>query len=424
MPYGSFQMTSKQDFTWRRVREEPQSEFSSNNAWNQNFNTSNPGNQNNNNKNNSNRARAVRRPEPPACNVTIEELFQAYYDCRKRKRNSASALEFEINLEQNLVGLYKELVDGTYEPSRSICFAVLYPKPREIWAAQFKDRIIHHVIYNRTAETLFKKFIYDSCACIPTKGTHFAVTRAEHHLRSATQNWTKMKWVLQLDVASFFVSINKHILETILQKHTKDDYTFYLSKLVLHNDPTVDPLYTGNRNNLKLIPHHKSLFNQSQNGLPIGNLTSQLWANVYLNELDHYAKRVLKIKHYIRYVDDILVVGDSTQQLMFWASQLSQYVTTNLGIEFHRDKTHIQRADQGVNFVGYILKPWCRYIRRRTVNRLHYKLHIEDKNLINSVNSYFGLLRFCKSWKFRQKLASKIESKGLRINTQLTKAQR
>lgn len=419
MLYRSFHMT---DFAWRRVREEPQSEFSSNNAWNQNFNTSNPGNQNNNNKNNSNRARAVRRSEFPVCNVTIEELFQAYYDCRKRKRNSASALEFELDLEKNLIQLYEELITGVYKPARSICFAVLYPKPREIWAAQFKDRIIHHVIYNRTADELFKKFIYDSCACIPTKGTHFAVTRAEHHLRSATQNWANEGWVLQLDIASFFVSINKQILETILDKHTKDDYTFYLSKLVLHNDPTIDPIYTSNKNNLKLIPAHKSLFNARGRGLPIGNLTSQLWANVYLNELDHYAKRVLKIKHYIRYVDDILIVGDNPQQLLFWANQLSEYVVENLGLTFHPNKTHIQRANQGINFVGYILKPWCRYVRQRTINRLHYRLNTKgETNLINSVNSYFGLLRFCKSWKFRQRLIPLIESRGLQVNTQLTK---
>lgn len=416
---GSFGAT---DFAPRRVSEQPSSEFSSNNAWNQNYVTSSPGAQNNNNnKNNNNRARAVRRTEPPACNVTIEELFQAYYDCRTRKRNSVLALAFERRLERSLMDLYHALHDGSYTPGRSICFAVLYPRPREVWAADFRDRIVHHLIYNRVAEHFHRRFIADTCACIPGRGTLYAVQRAERHLRSATQNWTQAKWVLQMDIANFFVSIDKGILDGLLAAGIEDDYALHLARIVLHRDPTRDPIYTGNPDHLKQIPPHKSLFNAGGNGLPIGNLTSQFEANVYLDPLDQYAKRVLKLRHYARYMDDILIVGDSPGQLQDVAQALQAFARDRLRLAFHPRKTHIQRAEQGIDFVGWIIRPHARYLRRRTIRRAHHALRIGAENLPASINSYFGLMRRANAYRQRCRLADKARTAGLRPNPALTK---
>lgn len=415
----SFGMTS---FVPRRVSEQPSSsEFSTNNAWNTNYNTANPGNQNNNNKNNANRARAVRRTEAPACNVTIEEIFQAYFDCRKHKRNSANAVKFEGSLERNLMRLHRELVDGSYQIDRSICFAVLYPTPREVWAADFRDRIVHHLIYNRIADKFYRRFIADNCACIPGRGTLYAATRAEHHLRSATQNWTQPKWVLQMDIANFFVSINKQILDAQLTAGIDDPYPLHLTRQVLHNDPTGDCIFTGNPANLKRIPARKSLFNAGGNGLPIGNLTSQLEANIHMDPIDQFAKRVLKLKHYVRYMDDIFIVGDSAEQMVALASTLTAFAKDSLALTFHPQKTHIQPAHMGVNFVGFILRPHARYLRRRTIAGAHQKIYKHKRNLAQSLNSYLGLMRHANCWRQRMTLAKQARRAGLRMNRQLTK---
>ncbi len=410
-------------FAPRRVSEQPCSEFSANNAWNQNYNTSSPGAQsNNNNKNNNNRARAVRRTDPPpACNVTVEELFQAYYDCRTHKRNTANALIFERRLERNLMDLHRDLCAGTYAPGRSICFAVLYPRPREVWAADFRDRVVHHLIYNRVAERFHRRFIADTCACIPGRGTLYAVQRLERHLRSATQNWTQPKWVLQMDIANFFVSIDKPILDGLLATGIEDAYALHLARIVLHNDPTRDPIYTGNPDHLKQIPPHKSLFNAGGNGLPIGNLTSQFEANVYLDPLDQYAKRVLKLRHYARYMDDIIIIGDSPAALRETAEALAAFARDRLRLTFHPKKTHIQRADQGIDFVGWIVRPHARYLRRRTITRAHRTLRVGAENLPASINSYFGLMRRANAYRQRQRIGDKARLAGLRPNPALTK---
>lgn len=245
--------------------------------------------------------------------------------------------------------------------------------------------------------------------------------RAERHLRSATQNWTQAKWVLQMDIANFFVSIDKGILDGLLAAGIEDDYALHLARIVLHRDPTRDPIYTGNPDHLKQIPPHKSLFNAGGNGLPIGNLTSQFEANVYLDPLDQYAKRVLKLRHYARYMDDILIVGDSPGQLQDVAQALQTFARDRLRLTFHPRKTHIQRAEQGIDFVGWIIRPHARYLRRRTIRRAHHMLRIGAENLPASINSYFGLMRRANAYRQRCRLADKARTAGLRPNPALTK---
>lgn len=397
----------------------PRSEYASNNGWNQNYNTSNPGNQNNNNKTNNNRARAVRRPEAPKCNVTIEEIFLAYYDCRKNKRNTANALRFEADLERNLMALHRDLAAGTYQPGRSICFVVTYPKPREVWAANFRDRVVHHLIYNRVARRFYSAFSADSCACIPERGTHYAVARLERHLRSATQDWSRPAWVLQMDFANFFVSIQKRVLDAQLARRIDDPYTLHLARRVLWHDPTTNVYVKSRPGLMAMVPPHKSLFNSGGNGLPIGNLTSQFFANVYLDDLDQFVKRTLKIRHYVRYVDDLVIVGESSHELRAVAGQLAGFAEKPLGIRFHPSKTHIQRADQGINFVGYVVRPRARYLRRRAVAAAHRAAQFGCKNPRQTLNSYLGLMRSCDGYRQRQRLAARARASGLRIDYRL-----
>ena len=420
---------SHDPWTPRCVSVPPSSEISSSNTWNQNYNTSNPGNQNNNNKNNSNRVRAVRRPEAPCCDVTPEELFLAYYHCRRRKRNTTNALVFERRLERNLLDLYYELHAGAYRPGRSLCFVVTHPKPREIWAAGFRDRVVHHLLYNRIAPDFYRGFSVESCACIPGRGTLYAVERLTRHLRSATQDWTLPRWALQMDLANFFVSIDKQVLDGLLAHRITAPYTLHLARLLLHHDPTTNVQLRGSAALLRSIPPHKSLFTaQGQGrGLPIGNLTSQFFANVYLDPLDQYIKRALRQRYYVRYVDDLVIVSQSDQDAsaMHELSQrLTDFAAQTLHVHFHPRKTHLQRADLGINFVGYIVRPYARYLRRRTLASARQRLRQPAINRVQTINSYLGLLRHTQGWRQRQALALDARLAGLRLNPSLTKAVR
>jgi hypothetical protein len=230
--------------------------------------------------------------------LTVEELLCAYYDCRRRKRTTINALQFETNLERNIMDLYRELVDGSYRPGTSICFVITRPRPREVWAADFRDRVVHHLLYNRIANRFHRSFIADSCACIPGRGTLYGATRLEHKIRSITQNWSKRAYYLKLDLANFFVSINKNILRELLAKKIDEPWTMWLAETILFHDPRKDVRIKGATKLLALIPPHKSLFNQPAHlGLPIGNLSSQFFANVYMDSLDQYVKHQIKAPH-------------------------------------------------------------------------------------------------------------------------------
>jgi hypothetical protein len=409
----------------RSVSVSPSSEFSATNGWNQNYNTSNPGNQNTNNKTNNNRARAARRPVAPPCNITIEELFQAYYDCRQRKRNTRNAMAFEQQLERNLMALYHDLHRLEYAPGRSMCFVVTHPKPREIWAAEFRDRILHHLLHNRISPAFYRAFSVDSCACIPGRGTLYAVDRLTRHLRSATQDWSEPRYTLQMDVANFFVSIDKQVLDRLLARRIQDAYTLHLTRLLLHHDPTTDVQVRSSARLMQAIPPHKSLFSSGGRGLPIGNLTSQFFANVYLDPLDQFVKRELRQRHYVRYVDDLVIVGHRDQgprELHALSQQLGDFARDVLRVQFHPRKTHVQRADQGVAFVGSVVRPYARYLRRRTLATAKRRLREALANPAQSINSYFGLLRHVNGWRQRVDLARHVQQRGLRVNHALTKA--
>ena len=417
-------------WTPRCVSVSPSSESSATNAWNQNYNTSNPGNQNNNNKTNNNRARACRRTEAPCCNITPAELFQAYYDCRTRKRNTHNALAFERRLERNLLDLYHELHAGAYAPGRSLCLVVTHPKPREIWAADFRDRIVHHLLYNRIAPDFYRAFSVESAACIPGRGRLYAVERLTRHLRSATQDWTVPRSVLQMDLANFFVSIDKAVLDGLLARRIHDPYTLHLARLLLHHDPTTNVHVRSSAALMRTIPPHKSLFTAQGRGrgLPIGNLTSQFFANVYLDPLDQFIKREPRQRYYTRYVDDLVIVsqdGQTASDLHTLSRRIATFARDTLHAKFHPRKTHLQPAEQGINFVGYVVRSHARYLRRRTLATAHYRLrHLpaDPATARQSLNSYLGLLRHTDGWRQRQALAHAARAHGLRINTALTKA--
>jgi retron-type reverse transcriptase len=350
-------------------------------------------------------------------------LVQAYYDCRRTKRNSASALTFEMDLERNLVALHRDLIAGTYRPGRSICFVVTRPKAREVWAADFRDRIVHHLLYNHIGPRIERSFIADSCACIQGRGTLYAAKRLESKIRSASQNWSKPVFYLKCDLANFFVAIDKQVLRRQLAARISESWWLALAESILMHDPREDyevrsPAHLFNR-----VPQHKRLTAQPAHlGLPIGNLSSQFFANVYLDALDQFAKHQLGAKHYIRYVDDFVFLHESPQQLNKWKAQVEAFLP-GLGAKLNPSKTILQPVDRGVDFVGHVIKPWRRTTRKRSLAQaLKRTAAAPAEDLRETANSYFGLLsQASHSEKDRAALARVVLKRGHIVNGALTK---
>lgn len=407
-----------------------------NNAYNLNCNWDN-GNWNNNwNRENGLSVRPVSEfmdkssssPFQTSPEQLLLDLYKAYKDARRHKRKKPYVMRFDSNLEDELISLRDELLSRTYTPRPCSCFIISDPKVREIFAADFRDRIVHHLYYNYT-HTLFERtFIADSYSCIKGRGTHYGIRRLEHHIRSISLNHTRRTYVLKMDIKGYFMNIDRKILLEIclntfdrMQKHKSDeadktwgeklDYPFirYLSEVIIMNDPVKGCLRIGKTSDWKILPNSKSLFHSPKGcGLPIGNLTSQLFSNVYMNEYDQFMKRVLKCKASGRYVDDSFVVGNHKEELRSTAKTATIFLKQRLKLEAHPDKMTICHTAHGVGFLGAYLKPYRRYIHIKSLQ------HISDgvdsliscpfrspSTIQSSLNSYLGTLSHYYSYRLR-----------------------
>jgi RNA-directed DNA polymerase len=351
-------------------------------------------------------------------------LAQAYIDCRRTKRNSPSALAFEAHAESNLFDLYRELLAGTYRPGRSICFVVTHPRPREVWAAEFRDRIVHWLLYNHVAPRFHAAFSVDSCACISGRGTLYAAQRLERQVRSATQNWSRPAHYLKLDLANFFVSIDKTVLLGQLRRRVTEPWWMALATTILMHDPREDVEVRGDRRRLALVPPHKSLFNApDDHGLPIGNLSSQFFANVLLNDLDQFVKHQVRAPRYVRYVDDVILVHESPQWLLAAHDRIEAFLPEALHLNLNPRKTILQIVERGVDFVGFVVKPWRRTTRPRTLRSGLQRLHeMPADEVYQAANSYLGLLRQAShSHRDRARFAGAALARGHCVNRSFTK---
>jgi len=300
-----------------------------------------------------------------AAHLTIDAVFDAYFDCRKAKRNAISQLRFEADLESNLVSLYRDLESGDYKIGQSIAFIVTHPKIREVWAADFHDRVVHHVIYNAISARFHKRFIRDSYACIPGRGTHEGLRRVSGFARSITRNWTQPAYFLRVDVANFFNSIDRKILLGFIDRHVKEEWLHKLIHQVTLHDPRRNFIMRSPSSLFRKVPYHKSFLHAPENkGLPIGNLTSQFFANVYLNELDQYVKHGLKAQYYGRYVDDMVLFHEDPAVLNSWYFQMDNFLQSKLALSLHPNKKHLNLASTGIDFTGFIIKPGRTYLRQ------------------------------------------------------------
>jgi RNA-directed DNA polymerase len=377
--------------------------------------------------------RALSSARSPSADRNVEaefsgtKLVTAYRDCRRTKRNSASALAFEANLERNIANLHDELRAGTYVPGRSKCFIITWPKPREVWAADFTDRVVQHLLYNHIGKRFEDSFIADSCACIKGRGTLYAVQRLESKIRSVTQNWARKAFYLKCDIANFFVSIPKPLLLELLLKKIHEPFWRWLTEIVLMHDPRDNFDYLGDRALMGLVPPHKRLLEQRPHfGLAIGNLISQFAANVLLDVLDQFVKHGLRVRHYIRYVDDFIFLDESPARLNEILAEVTAFLPKYLGIQLNPRKTILQPIDRGVDFVGQVIKPWRRSTRKRTRNEaLRRVAAVPNDEFMPVANSYFGLLgQATASHHDRALLANVARDRGHAVNHALTKTYR
>jgi len=273
---------------------------------------------------------------------------------------------------------------------------------REVFAADFRDRVIHHVLVQYLSKIIEPKFIYDSYSCRKNKGIHKAVKRLQHFTRSITQNSMREAYYLQLDIKSYFVKLNKNTLMSLVEKHIKNREMLWLSKIIIYNDCTQNCEIRGQKNLFQYLPPHKTLFKQPKGrGIPIGNLTSQFFANLYLNELDQFIKHQLKCKYYMRYTDDLVILHQNPNQLKIWINQIQGFLTDHLDLRLNLSKTIIKPISNGIDYLGYIIRPFYILVRKRVVNNLKNKIYGKKLNRA-SYMSYMGHFKHANSYKLHK----------------------
>jgi retron-type reverse transcriptase len=320
-----------------------------------------------------------------AFDLSLENIYRQYYQCRSNKRNTVNALRFEAEQESNLLRLREQLVGRTYRPRRSVCFFVTRPKLREVFAADFRDRVVHHVLVDYLERLWEPLFIHDSYACRRGKGVHAGVKRLQRCMRQVTANGARPAWYLQLDIRNYFMSIDHDILFGLLAARLQDESALWLTRLLVYHDCTRKYVMKGRPELLNAIPPHKTLFGAAPGkGLPIGNLNSQFFANVYLNTLDQFVKHELKCRHYLRYCDDFVLLHSDREQLEAWESDIERFLADRLALELN-PKRKVAPVSNGVDFLGYIVRRDYRLVRRRVVNNLKRRLREYEARLVQRV---------------------------------------
>lgn len=331
--------------------------------------------------------------------INIENLYNAWNEFKKGKRHKADVQEFEFNLEDNLFKLYWILKNGYYKHGPYQKFNIHDPKPRVIHKAIVLDRIVHHAIFYILYPLFDKSFIFDSYSCRVDKGTHKAVKKLNLFTKNVSRNYRQPCFVLKCDISKFFNSIDHEILMVLIADKIKDPKAMILIR--------------------KIINSYKT---QNGKGLPLGNLTSQLFANIYMNKLDQFIKCKLGEKYYIRYTDDFIIVHHDRHYLEQLIPQIDIFLINHLNLLLHPRKIDIRKLSRGIDFLGYVILPHHKLLRTKSKKRMCKKItdkckdHKENKinqsSLNQSVQSYYGMLKHCSSKDLKRKI-NKIISNSL-----------
>lgn len=314
-------------------------------------------------------------------------LHRAWQDCRRGKGDSPARWRFEADLERNLFQLADELSTRRYRPSPSVCFVSDQPKRREIFAAAFRDRVVHHLLVRELEPYWERRFIHDSYACRHGKGTLAAVDRVQQFIRQVSANGSVRAWYLHLDVRSFFVRIDKAILLRIVEQGIARqalphaEQLVWLASTIIQRDPSEDAHRIGR--GFSAVPEHKSLYHtHNLTGLPIGNYSSQFLANVYLDPLDQFIKHQLRARHYLRYVDDLLLLDRDPNRLQMWEAAINDFLRDRLALDLNPNARKLAPVNNGIDALGYVVHADHRLLRRRTVRRFRQHLAKAERDSV------------------------------------------
>lgn len=346
--------------------------------------------------------------------TSFKNLYHAYKDCLKRKRSTRSAKEIEPVYEKILWRIKRELENKTWQPRPYRAFVVTEPTLREIFTADFQDRIVHYALCRIIDPILEPTFISQSFACRKKKGTHSAVKNLQNFLIECSKNGRQV-YFLKADIKSFFATMNKEILIKIIENKIKNNDIIWLILKIILSNPAKEAIKVGDLSLFNKIPKEKPLFYGNDiRGLPIGNLTSQLFANVYLNELDQFVKHILKMKFYIRYVDDFIILDTSEKKLENCIKRIDGFVKNNLFLQLHPIKTFIKKAEVGIDFLGYVIRSDYILVKKGVMNNFNKKIFEAERKLIASeyldrdllkdvTNSYFAHFDHANAYKLKEK---------------------
>lgn len=412
------------------------------NGRNLNFNSGGVNPQNTNNRFNGFTVRAVQLTLHPVIlssfamiltrSRLLADLYVAYYGARKHKTRRSYVVKWERDLKKNMDTLCDDLLNRTYRPLPSKCFIVDYPTKREIFAAMFRDRIVHHLYYDYTHPLFERTFIQDSYSCVKHRGTHYGINRLYGFCRKESRNWQRDCHIMHLDVRGYFMHIDRAVLLDIalaslekMASHRVDtrkggdrrtwadildlDFLKWLTGEIVLLDPTENCTMVGDKSTWDGLDPQKSMLHLEKGlGLPIGNLTSQLFSNVYLNALDQFMKRRMKCRYYGRYVDDAFVISHDKGLLQRIAPEVRAFLKDELKLTLHMGKLTIREVHQGAAFLGSYVKPYRIYTSRRSLQRMMKKIEAIDTarhaKTLHRVNSYLGILSHTASYRIRRRI--------------------
>lgn len=328
--------------------------------------------------------------------ISLENLFAAWDKFQSDKKKKRDVCEFEWGLEKNIFQLHRDLKNKTYKHGAYISFYIQDPKQRHIHKATVRDRVLHHAVFNVLNPIFEPTFVSHSLSCRVGKGTHKGVEILDSTTRKISHNAQRPCYALKCDIKKFFETVDHATLMTILVKRVKDADVMWVLEEIVESFKS----------------EYSNLFQAK--GLPIGNLTSQLFANIYLNEFDQFVKHKLRLKNYIRYADDFVIVSDDKSFLENLIEPIRKFLHDKLALELHPKKVTIRKLHWGVDFLGYIVLPHHRLLRTKTKQRILRKLRkrvSEYKNgittkqtLEQSLQSYLGVLSHANTHKFGDEL--------------------
>ncbi|MCC6290783.1 group II intron reverse transcriptase domain-containing protein [Candidatus Nomurabacteria bacterium] len=317
--------------------------------------------------------------------ISLENLLEAWKEFVSGKRARKDVQEFERNLMANIISLHRDLAAKTYSHSKYQAFKISDPKPRDIHKASVRDRLLHHALHRTLSPFFTKTFISDSYSCQIGKGTHRALKRFGQFSKIVSRNDTRTAWVLKCDIKKFFANIDQMILLATIGKYIPDhDITWLLSVIVGSFDSGTKGV-----------------------GLPLGNLTSQLLVNIYMNEFDQFVKHKLKVKYYIRYADDFAVISHDRTHLEMILPLMQDFLRKRLKLAMHPNKISMSTVASGVDFLGWVHFQDHRVLRAATKRRMFRNIEVQQGKE-ETVQSYLGLLSHGNTWKLQQKVQAKV----------------